>query len=263
MKKWMNILSWVLLITAVLAALAFSRGAQKAHPCQSFSVNIDYGRQTVDYMITADEIRGHVFGACESPIGKSFDEIDLETYEQTVRSIPFVYTADVYLSIDGHMLANIHQRNPLVRVSTLGGSSYYLDEQGVKMPLSEYHSAHVMLAGGYVEDSLINGLDAPLAQADAVTKHSRLYKLFAVATYIHQDEFLKALISQIYVEENGDIQLIPRLGRHLIVLGDVNDLEERFEKLKHFYKQGIPKTGWDKYKIINIKFTDQVICTLK
>jgi cell division protein FtsQ len=204
-----------------------------------------------------------MFSACESPVGKTFVEIDIETYEKTLKTIPYVATADAYLSIDGNMYAKVSQRNPLVRIQALKGGAFYLDDEGIRMPLSENRSAHVMLAGGFIEDSLGFVNTEPLKNAEEETRKSRLYSIYLIAKHISNDEFLHALISQIYVDENGEIQLIPRLGRHYIVLGDTSLLDERFEMLKQFYREGITKSGWDKYKIINIRFKDQVICTLK
>ena len=40
--------------------------------------------------------------------------------------------------------------------------------------------------------------------------------------------------------------------------------EEKFEKLKMFYTEGLNKTdGWNKYSTINIKYKNQVVCTKK
>jgi hypothetical protein len=33
----------------------------------------------------------------------------------------------------------------------------------------------------------------------------------------------------------------------------------KFKNLKIFYKQALPKVGWDKYKLINIKYINQVV----
>lgn len=263
MSRWISIITGIVLALAVIAALAFTHGTHPQTQCSSFSVSIDYGTQSGDYMLTAGEIQYQLFAACDTPLGKPIADIDIETYENTIKTLPYVADAQVYMSIDGKLKADVRQRVPLIRVIEENNNSYYLDEEGLKLPIPQEHSAHVLLAGGYITDSLgiDNGL--PLINADVLLKNSRIYKVFILARYISKDEFLKALISQIYVEESGELQLIPRVGKQIIIVSDASGLEEQFTKLKHFYRDGIARVGWDRYSFINLKYKDQVICTLK
>lgn len=87
---------------------------------------------------------------------------------------------------------------------------------------------------------------------------NNLYKLSA---FITKDKFLKAQIEQIYVDPNGEFELIPRVGTHTILMGRADNLEDKFERLFVFYRMGLSKTGWSRYNIINIKFKDQVVCS--
>jgi len=90
-----------------------------------------------------------------------------------------------------------------------------------------------------------------------------LIDLFKLSSFITQDQFLKAQIEQIYVTKTGEFELIPKVGRHLIIFGGIEDMENKFDKLLVFYHQGMNKTGWDKYKTINLKFENQVVCSKK
>ncbi|MEP7169164.1 MAG: cell division protein FtsQ, partial [Bacteroidota bacterium] len=78
---------------------------------------------------------------------------------------------------------------------------------------------------------------------------------------IANDAFWNAQVEQIYVTEQSEIELIPRVGNHRIILGDASQLDEKFNKLMIFYKQGLNNTGWNNYNTINLKFTNQVVCT--
>ena len=62
---------------------------------------------------------------------------------------------------------------------------------------------------------------------------------------------------------NGDMELVPRVGDHTILIGDDQQIHEKFEKLFLFYMEGLNKAGWNKYKVINLKYKDQVVCTKK
>ncbi len=87
--------------------------------------------------------------------------------------------------------------------------------------------------------------------------------IFAVVSFIEKDEFLKAQIQQIFINEKNDIELVPMVGDHKIILGDKKDLDTKFRKLLLLYQKGLSKTGWNQYSIINLKFKNQVICTKK
>jgi cell division protein FtsQ len=77
---------------------------------------------------------------------------------------------------------------------------------------------------------------------------------------------LRAQIGQIHREKNGDFLLIPQVGAHKIVFGTAKndkDVEDKFNKLIVFYKEGLPFEGWNKYNLINLKYDKQIVCSKK
>ena len=134
------------------------------------------------------------------------------------------------------------------------------------MPLSEKYTARVPLANGYIfhrESERLVNTSSKNSFANADSTGSAIANVYDVAKFISQNDFWSAQIEQIYVNPGGDLELIPRVGRHSIILGDSKDIEEKFSRLFLFYAKGLNKTGWDKYKTINLKFKDQVVCTKK
>ena len=89
----------------------------------------------------------------------------------------------------------------------------------------------------------------------------QLKDLFTLSKYVHNSSFWRSQISQIYVNENGDFEFSPRVGKHIIVFGSIENINEKFENLMTFYRKGLNKTGWNEYSIINLKFKNQVVCT--
>ena len=90
---------------------------------------------------------------------------------------------------------------------------------------------------------------------------NQLKSLFLLANFVEKNSFWKAQISQIFVNENGDFELTPRVGGHIIIFGSSANLEGKFENLMTFYKKGLRRTGWNEYSVINLKFKNQVVCT--
>jgi len=93
------------------------------------------------------------------------------------------------------------------------------------------------------------------------TLHTQLaVDLYKTAEFIKKDSLWDAQIEQIFVNEQKDIELIPRVGNQRIILGNADSLEVKMSNLMAFYKQAMPKVGWERYTTINIKYTNQVVC---
>ena len=60
-----------------------------------------------------------------------------------------------------------------------------------------------------------------------------------------------------------EFELVPEFGSHIIVLGDLSDLDKKLRKLNAFYQQALLEEGLNKYKTINLKFDNQVVCVKK
>ena len=136
----------------------------------------------------------------------------------------------------------VTQKEPLVRVQNKWGKSYYLDIEGKPFPLSRSYTQRLMVANGNIIDSV---------DVAVVSK---------VAKYIHQNEFWNAQIMQLHINENKEIELIPRVGNHIILLGSEEEMEAKFEKMMLFYQKGVQQTGWNQYSIINLKYKNQLVC---
>jgi cell division protein FtsQ len=167
--------------------------------------------------------------------------INLHQLEEEVRNNKMVENAEVYITPRGKLRANIIQRVPLVRIQN-GAKSYYLDRQGLPMPLSPNYSIRVPLVTGVVNTKM----------------EAEVHELVEV---INNNEFYKKQIIGIHRKINGDYLLSTRIGRHKILLGNLNDVENKLKKLQVFYKKEWDSENLRKYKLINLKFNHQVVCS--
>ncbi len=188
---------------------------------------------------------GHVLN------GIPIANLDVKEVERVLEADPFILNADVYVGARNKVKVLIDQREPLLRVIDKEGSQFYLDDNGTKLPLSPNYTARVLVANGHIPIYDETYLD---------TEHNILKDLFELSKVIVEDEFFDALIDQVYVASNKDFILIPKVGSQKIILGKTINLEAKLEKLKVFYAEAMPHVGWKKYKTINLKFRDQVVC---
>ncbi|HOG20266.1 MAG TPA: hypothetical protein PKW37_07485, partial [Salinivirgaceae bacterium] len=169
----------------------------------------------------------------------------------------------VYRATDGTICINIEQRKPILRVINKYNQSYYVDTEGYLIPLSDHWSARVLVANGdIVEKSHKNRaihIDSLNTNIE-IKQQETLKELIILAKYINEDEFLNAQIEQIYVIRN-EYEMIPKVGSHIIYFGTIDNYVDKFFNLKAIYYKGFANLGWRKYKAINLKYQNQVICT--
>ncbi len=254
MKKILHFTIWLILIAGIFVLVSFIDIEHKKITCKSVEVSFDY--QDIDPLVSANEINKILYKNHDSLVGKRLSEINLAELENSLNKIPQVARADVYTSINGKLAIKIKQRNPLFRVINLAGQVFYVDREGCAFKANPGYTTRVLVANGSITQKYSDTLTV-----DFSNDKSLLTKLYRISEYIDRDEFLKAQIEQIWVTKDKEFEMIPKVGRQLIIFGDVDKMENKFKKLLVFYEQGLNKSGWDKYNTINLKFENQVVCS--
>ncbi|MBA3899793.1 MAG: cell division protein FtsQ [Bacteroidetes bacterium] len=262
MKKFLKIFSWFLILMGLLVTLGFVYNEQKSLLCTDLKIiiDVDNGHEFIDIK----DILAIVNKSGDSIVGQSIAGIDVGKLEKLIENHPSIANAEVYKTINGEINVKVQQRNPIIRIFPVNNDGFYIDEEGEFMPLSSKYSARVLMANGNIVGgvSTWSGLSIPqIMRNDSLAKKTILDDLFLLADFINKDEFWKAQIQQVYVDTNREIELIPRVGNHRIIIGDVSGLKEKFEKLMIFYNEGLNKTGWNEYHTINLKYQNQIVCT--
>lgn len=256
MKRVINITTWVVLMAGLSVLVGFIEAEHKKITCKDLRVDIDYGE--AEPLITPEEVHVLIYKAYDSLVGKKLTDINSVDIENHVNGIPFVESAEVYSTITGTMKVKVRQRNPVLRVINAYGQDYYVDKKGKVLPVKTGKSTRVLVASGGIKDRYADTLDVSGPDQSAI-----LHDLYTLASFIREDDFLRAQIEQVYVNDDMEFELVPKVGRHLILFGDIADMETKFTKLRAFYDQGMKKAGWNKYDRINLKYKDQVICEKK
>ena len=119
--------------------------------------------------------------------------------------------------------------------------SYYVDTHGSMMPESRYVTNLIIATG-------------------AITRKYAQTTLTRIASHILQDPFWKNQIVQINILADGSVEVVPRVGDHIIYLGSPYDIAKKLERTRKFYLYGLNKAGWNKYNYISVEFSNQIIC---
>ncbi|MCG8578405.1 MAG: hypothetical protein MI866_00710 [Bacteroidales bacterium] len=240
MKRFKNIVFLALAVVYITVIFSFVAINKSEVVCGEIAPSICDSAD--NQFITAQELSDIALEKYPGILGRKLKEVNCNQMEEFFQKHPAVENCEVYYTYGGTLHLDVTQREPLVRVFD-NGTSYYLDMNGDKMPIFKNHSAHVLVASGFVKR---------LSSDD---------DLLTIAKTIYVDEFWKAQIEQVYVDEKGELTLVPRVGDHLIEFGKVEDVDVKFRNLKALYTQGWDAREWNLYKKVSLKYKGQVVCT--
>jgi cell division protein FtsQ len=258
MKRIFVILSWSVLIAGLFVLLGFIEARHSNMTCCQFNVMVDYNKS--DPLIISDEIKAEIIRSSDSIIGKPLENIHIEKIRQILKKNLYIASANIYTNIEGCFNIKIKQRKPIILIINKRNQKYYINEEGLIFPASSKYFARVLIANGNINERHIPAKNNVI-DTDTLHGQSIHRQILSMARAIINDELLNAQIDQIYVNDQGEFELVPKLGGHLIIFGDINNMEEKFTKLVAFYKQGIGEKGWRKYKKINLKYENQIVCS--
>ncbi len=172
-------------------------------------------------------------------IGK--ETLDLNKMESRLLENPMIKNAEVFITIDGMLGVLVEQRKPIARIT--GSTSYYLDDQGKKMPLSEVYSARVPIITGSLK--------------------SNLTEVTQLLLKINEDEFMRKYVVGLQLENDGTINMKLRKQDFILLFGKPNNIEKKFQKFKAFYKKTKQNNTISNYSSVNLEYENQVVATKK
>lgn len=260
MSKLMKILPWAAILLYSLIMLPLI-GAQKGETVCS-NVQIDIEDDNGMHFVEPKDVMRILNDKRVKLKGNTMDSIDRNETEEILLRHSLVKDAEVYKSLNGTINIQIEQRTPILRVVNRESESFYIDEEGRVMPVSDKYAAHVPVANGNIGDNYSKRRfdQLKIVNPDSIQEKDVLSKLYTLAVFIHDNEFWKAQIEQIYVN-GSEFELVPKVGAHVVVFGSLENYPEKFRNLHALYKQGFPQKGWNRYSKVNVKYKNQIICT--
>ena len=218
--------------------------------CTSIDVEID--NQYENYFINEGDVIDLITNGGENRIvGESFDDLNLKAIETELLQTKFIQNAEVYKDLEGTLMISINQSRPIARLMSNKLNDRYISNKGDVLPLSKRYTARVVLIdGAYADNSKLYDLGD--------TEYNR--QLMALLKHIDRDPFWKAQIAQLNINKKGNILMHTQVSKQVVEFGKPVDIEEKFRKLKIFYKDILPAKGWNSYNSVSVKFKDQIVC---
>lgn len=239
-KTIIILLDVVIAVYLLMAVTVFNRPDDKATVCTEVNIQIDGGQQKGGFLNPA-EVKRLLERQRQYPLAQPMQFVSTRQMEEVLLKSPYVENVECYKTQNGHVCVSLTQRQPVLHIMTASGEQYYIDVYGEILP-------HTRLA-----DNLL--------VATGTISHSYAQKRLApIANQILSDRFWQQQTEQLNVLSDGSLELVPRVGDHIIYLGAPRDIPKKLERLRKFYKYGLSQTGWDRYKRISVEFDNQIIC---
>ncbi len=240
MIRALSIVVATLLLVYMAAVTFFFRDVKEDGLCEGLQIVL---RDSLDkHFVTEGDVIYMLKTSKLFPVEQPMNEINTEKIEQELMTNEMISKIEAFKTPSKNIKLEIEQKMPILRVNSTSGN-YYIDNIGSVMPLSRHYVAHVLVASGYIN------------------KEFAMNELYHFVQFLQDNEFWNNQIDQIYVDADQEVELIPLVGNHKILLGSFDDYQKKLDNLKLFYEQAIPKVGWEKYSLINLKYRNQIVCT--
>ena len=247
-KKIFGNVLWALLGMSTVVLLGAAINIKNGKCCSGVEINIK-GVQN-NFFISKNEVDSMLEKLNGNKLtGRTIHSISIAKMEEALQKNPWVKNAELYFDNNEILRVTIIEREPVARIFTKGGSSFYIDSANTILPLSDRFSARVPVFTGFP------GTNHMLNKADS----SLLNEIKNIGGYILYDPFWMAQIDQVDITDERTFEMIPKIGNNIIVFGNAENYESKFNNLLAFYKQVETKVGWNKYSKINIQYKDQIV----
>ncbi len=254
---------WLIFLVAVVAGIIFANVSHRNSVVQDVEVVVDYlGNDT---LVTSEQLRAEIFEKFRDIRSREVGEVNVSEIRKVISGNQFVDKVGVSVTIGSRVHAEVVQRTPLVRVFTKN-KQFYLDTKGKYMPISLVNNQRVIVANGFIKKDFsckVSELDVCELEKKSGGRHHDIVDVYKLADFIASDKKSAALFDQIYMNQDGELEVIPKLGGYTVVLGNAENLEKKIENLYALYDKAFANIGWNNYSKINLKYENQIICTKK
>ncbi len=247
LKKRLIQALWIAAGVATIVLLGAAMQQKNKSKCTNVRIEISDVEQHV-FLDEKDVLS--VVNTYGNVAGKEVSTIDLRKLESLLEQNPWVKNAELFFNNQKELIVNIQEREPIARIFTVQGSSFYIDTAAHNLPLSEKLTARVPVFTNFPTDSVKTYADSLLMK-----------DVIKIGKLIHADSFWSAQIAQINILPNATFELIPVIGNHIVTFGNADDIEKKFSRLFTFYKSAWLQNGFNKYEKLNVEFNNQIVAT--
>ncbi len=246
--KYIKALAIILILLGLIAYVVFAMFVMTSpdpeEKCLDVELVVD--ESTKVKFIDATQVEKMLRKKHLYPKGRLMKDVDTRAIEDLLRGNEFVDSVECYKTASGKLCINIKQRTPVMYVMPNGQDGYYVDAAGKIIP-GDVFTCNLVVASGDITQKYASEV------------------LSGFGDFLQKNEFWNNQIEQIYVyldrEKKPVVELIPRVGDHVVYMGSLDGYRKKLRRLQIFYEKAMGIVGWNKYERINLEFNNQIVCT--
>lgn len=251
-KKILRAIGWAALCLFVLVGFIAARTSTGNLKCKAVDIVINDAAD--NFFISEQNVKEWVSDWAGGDVKeKAIEDLRIEMLEKSIAKKQWVKAVDVFIDDNATLHINITERQPTARVFNKIGQSFYVDNEKKLLPLQLQMAARVPVFTGF------SAYLGRLSRNDSGT----IAQIVFLGEALMKDSFLMAMVEQIDINDQGQFEMIPKLGNHIVYLGDTSALASKFAKLKSFYKNVLAVKGWNTYSSIYLDYKNQVVAKIK
>jgi cell division protein FtsQ len=243
---------WIALGGATVFLLASGIKSKGTHQCKGVEINI-HGVSNNFFVDKKDILNSITASEAANPVGKATGSFNLKNLEAELQKNVWIKSAQLFFDNNEVLKVMVQEREPIARVFTITGTTFYIDNDLMMLPLSDKFSARLPVFTGFPSDKKL------LSETDS----SLLGDVKTISLALQKDSFSMAMVEQVDITVQRMFEMIPKIGNQLIVFGDATDVDAKLQRLKLFYKEIMVKAGWSNYSAINVQYKNQVVAKRK
>ena len=238
------------IVLATIAMISFVEKKRSDMVCKNINIHVD--NQLGNYFIDENDVMSILTNDNDDMlIGVPFEKIDLKHLEERLERHAYVYRAEVHKDLKGNLNTEVFQSRPVARLTYSGNNDKYINHLGEVIPISQKYTSRVLLINGYISAHL---------EEESVMENEFGQQLMEMINHINKDKFWKAMVAQLEIDKKGNIRIYTQVSKQIVEFGPPEDLDDKFKKLKIFYKDILPTKGWNTYERVSVKFKNQIVC---
>lgn len=239
----------VAVFITVFALIAFTERMKDTASVREIRVTIDNVHE--NHFLDEEDVIALMQWNHDRMKGSAVDQLNFRDLEAKIKKDPFINDAEIYNDLKGNVMVNVELRRPVARIVRNDGPDGYVAEDGTIMPVSEKFTTRVVLISGNFVRTLLT-----VRNLNQLPEGQQLMELISV---IREDDFWKAQIAQLDIDSKGRVSFLTQVGDEQIEFGHPENIEQKFSKLKIFYKEILPRVGWNKYSRVNLEYEGQIV----
>jgi cell division protein FtsQ len=248
-RKLLFISLWIVIGSGTLILLIAAIRSRNDKTCQGIAIQVNGEKKGKWLLDRNDIINNLTSNGTEKIKGRALQSFDLRRLEEKLKKHVWIRDAELFFDNNEVLQVRLYERQPLARLFTSNGNSFYLDHEGKKLPLSERLTLKLPVFTGFPYEK------NDLKKADSVL----LAHVMNVSRFIINDSFWMAQIAQVDITPARKFEMVPTVGNHIIEFGSGENADKKFNKLMIFYTTVLNQVGLNRYERINVEYNQQIL----